>query len=90
MQRDIDNRYIARVKIDKLDRDDLEADNHVLRIENDEGEEEFFITIDNGRNCRATQEVDRGEEGFCSESNSNSESSQIADKAKEILIDRSS
>ena len=86
--RDIDNRYIARIKIDKLDDDDLEEDNHLLYIENDEGDQEFLITIDTSRNCKATQNVDQGDEGFCSDSSSSStKSDEVADKAKEILID---
>ena len=65
--RDIDNRFIAAMKIDKLEEDDFEEENHILRVETDEDDVEFIITISSGRRCKATQDPGRGDEGFCSE-----------------------
>ena len=43
-------------------------------------EVEFIITISNGRRCKATQDPGRGDEGFCSEDNDNSNSNNKDDK----------
>ena len=95
-QRDIDNRYIAKIKIDKLERDDFERDNHVLLVENDEEEVEFIITISDERNCDPTQEPGKEQEGFCTDEGGKDdrdrdrirdEDDRVANKAKEILID---
>ena len=42
-----------------------------FRVETEDDEVEFIITISNGRRCKATQDPGRGDEGFCSEDNSN-------------------
>ena len=62
-QRNIDNRYIATMRIERLDRDDFEEENHKLIVENDEDEIEFIITISDGRNCDPTQNPGKEDEG---------------------------
>ena len=78
------------MRIDRLEDDDLEADNHVLRVENDEDQVEFVISISDSRSCRPSQKPGRGEEGFCFDDNSPgkiTDDDRIAGKAKEILIE---
>ena len=51
-----------------------------FRVETEDDEVEFIITISNGRRCKATQDPGRGDEGFCSEDNDNSNSNNKDDK----------
>lgn len=64
--RDIDNRYIATMRIKELDRDDLDTDNnHILRVKNDVDEVDFFITISTESRCKESQEPGTAEDGYC-------------------------
>merc|ERR1712223_2170405 len=81
----------ATMRIDRLDRDDFEEDNHKLIVENDEDEIEFIITISDSRNCDPTQNPGE-EEGFCSENDrknpkDDEEDDEILDKARKIFLD---
>ena len=51
-----------------------------FRVETEDDEVEFIITISNGRRCKATQDPGRGDEGFCSEDNDNSNPNNKNDK----------
>ena len=51
-----------------------------FRVETEDDEVEFIITISNGRRCKATQDPGRGDEGFCSEDNNNSNSNNKNDE----------
>ena len=51
-----------------------------FRVETEDDEVEFIITISNGRRCKATQDPGRGDEGFCSEDNNNSNDNDKNDK----------
>merc|ERR1712038_1662062 len=89
---DIVNRYIATMRIDRLDRNDFEENNHKLIVENDEDKIEFIITISDKRNCDPTQNPGDEEEGFCSENDKKNpkdddEDDEILDKARKIFLD---
>ena len=60
-----------------------------FRVETEDDEVEFIITISNGRRCKATQDPGRGDEGFCSEDNDNSnpndKDDKIEGKKREII-----
>ena len=72
------------MRIDRLERDDFEEDNHILLVEHDEDDVEFIITISDDRNCDNTQDLGRGREddGFCTNTNSDSKSD---DEDEEIV-----
>ena len=68
------------MRIDRLVKDDFADENHVLLVENDVDQIEFVISIDNGRSCRETQNPGRGEDGFCTTSDTNNDRFSDNDK----------
>ncbi len=47
------DKYVATMRIDRLDRDDLDIrNNHQLIVENDAGTSTFYITIDTSKGCK--------------------------------------